>query len=158
MNGLFIVDGGYELLCGDVAIGRVRHLDAAAVATLEGFSGRYGQLLGSPHAGAGLLALGRELYGWLDGEGQLHALLQRAERPLRFEVCAANLLPSPAEWALLRAPWELLADQNGFWAGDVALGFSPVRRLGRRTEAPPLDKHRLGLGVHGGLTARCPRA
>src|SRR5215475_10726847 len=115
MFGLFIMDGGFELLCGDVAVGRPQHLDAAAIAALEGFSRRYGQLVGSPHSGAGVLALGRELYDWLDGkERQLHALLQWAERPLRFEVCTANVVPSPAEWALLRAPWELLADQNGF--------------------------------------------
>ena len=86
------------------------------------------------------------LHGWLDGDGgQLNALLQRAERPLRFEVCAANRYPSPAEWALLRAPWELLADQQGFLAGDVGLGFSPVRRLGRQGASPAPDKHRLGL-------------
>jgi hypothetical protein len=110
MNGLFIADDGFDLVCGDVAVGRRRHLDAAAIAALEGFSHKYGHVLGSAHDGAGLLALGRELYDWLDGtERQLHALLQRAERPLRFEVCAANLLPSSAEWSLLRAPWELLA-------------------------------------------------
>jgi CHAT domain-containing protein len=50
-----------------------------------------------------------------------------------------------AEWALLRAPWELLADQQGFLAGDVGLGFSPVRRLGRQVAPSALDKHRLGL-------------
>src|SRR5262249_61033541 len=58
---------------------------------------------------------------------------------------AANRYPSAGEWALLRAPWELLADKQGFLAGDVGLGFSPVRRLGRRVPAPALDKHRLGL-------------
>jgi CHAT domain len=92
------------------------------------------------------LALGRELHVWLDGDGgQLTALLQQSERPLRFEVCAAKRYPSAAEWALLRAPWELLADQQGFLAGDVGLGFSPVRRLGRPVAPPALDKHRLGL-------------
>jgi CHAT domain-containing protein len=71
--------------------------------------------------------------------------LQQAEIPLHFEVCAANRSPSEAEWSLLRAPWELLADERGFLARDVTLGFSPARRLGRSVEAPPLDKHRLGL-------------
>jgi hypothetical protein len=54
-------------------------------------------------------------------------------------------MPTSAEWALLRAPWELLADESGFLARDAGLGFSPVRRLGRRGEVPALDKHRLGL-------------
>ena len=34
--------------------------------------------------------LGRELFGWLDGEqGQLSVLLERAARPLVFEVARA---------------------------------------------------------------------
>ena len=144
MLGIFAFDGGFELICGGSAVGARRHLDAAAVSALEGFSRRYYELLQSSYAAAGLLALGRELYGWLDGDGgQLNALLQCAERPLRFEVCAANRYPSAAEWALLRAPWELLADQQGFLAGDVGLGFSSVRRLGRPVAPPALDKHRL---------------
>ena len=145
MFGLFAVDGGFELLCGDTAVGARRHLDASAVGALEGFSRRYCELLRSPHAAAGLLALGRDLYSWLNSDGQLTTLLQRGDRPLRFEVCAGNLIPSAAEWALLRAPWELLADQQGFLAGDVQLRFSPVRRLGREATALGLDKHRLGL-------------
>jgi hypothetical protein len=146
MIGILVFDGAFELVCGDAAVGRRRHLDAAAVSALEGFSGRYGQLLNSSNAAAGFLALGRELYGWLDGDGgQLNSLLQQVGPPLRFEVCAANRYPSPAEWSLLRAPWELLADQQGFLAGDVGLGFSPVRRIGRQVPAPALDKHRLGL-------------
>ena len=146
MFGILAVDGGFELLCGEPAIGQRRHLDAAVVARLEEFSGRYYELLQSSQAAAGLLALGRELHGWLDGDdGQLNAFLQRADRPLRFEVCAANRYPGAEEWALLRAPWELLADQAGFLVGDAGLGFSPVRRLGRQTQFPPLDRHRLGL-------------
>src|SRR5262249_28476353 len=83
---------------------------------------------------------------WLDGDlGQLNELLQHAPHPLRFEVCTAKRAPTAAEWALLRAPWELLADENGFLARDVGLGFSPVRRLGRQVAIPALDKHRLGM-------------
>ena len=36
----------------------------------------------------------------------------KAQRPLRFEIGTANRLPSREEWALLRAPWELLADSK----------------------------------------------
>src|SRR5262249_3298622 len=146
MLGIFAFDGGFELIGGEAAVGARRHLDATAVSVLEGFSRRYYELLQSSNPAAGLLALGRELHGWLDGDGgQLTALLQQSERPLRFEVCATNRFPSGAEWALLRAPWELLADQQGFLAGDVGLGFSPVRRPGRQVASAALDKHRLGL-------------
>jgi hypothetical protein len=146
MIGVLAAEDGFETLSGNVAVGARRHLDKAAVLVLEGFSRRYYELLQASQAAAGLLALGRELYRWVDGDGgQLNMLLQRADRPLGFEICAANRYPSPAEWALLRAPWELLADQQGFLAGDFALGFSPVRRLGRQEPAAPLDRHRLGL-------------
>ena len=97
-------------------------------------------------AGDSLPRLGRDLYDWLDGaDGQMHALLQHAVRPLRFAIAVPHRLPSVAEWALLRAPWELLADANGFLAGDVQLGFSPVRRIGPETAPPKLDSYRLGL-------------
>jgi CHAT domain-containing protein/tetratricopeptide (TPR) repeat protein len=145
MWGILAVDGGFEVIGGETAIGRRRHLDESAVAALKGFSDRYARLLDASQPAAGLLDLGRALYRWLDGDrGHLTELLQRA-RPLHVEVCAASRFPSDAEWALLRAPWELLADANGFLAGDAGLGFSPVRRLGRRADAPPLDGHRLGL-------------
>jgi len=35
MIGLSVVDGAFELVCGDAAVGRRRHLDAAAVVALE---------------------------------------------------------------------------------------------------------------------------
>jgi tetratricopeptide (TPR) repeat protein/CHAT domain-containing protein len=146
MAGLFIVDGSFELLCGGSATGSRRHLDKTEVAELEGFAAHYGQLLKSRNAAAGLLALGHNLFGWLDGDlGELNKLLQQAPRPVRFEICAANFVPTSAEWSLLRAPWELLANEHGFLARDFGLGFVPVRRLGRQVAAPALDQHRLGL-------------
>jgi tetratricopeptide (TPR) repeat protein len=146
MWGILAVDHGFELLCAGSPVGRCRHLNDTAVFDLKGFSDRYRSLLGSSQPAAGLLALGRDLYGWLNSDdAQLTRLLQQADRPLRFEVCTADRYPSEAEWALLRAPWELLAGGKDFLAGDVGLGFSPVRRVGRRTDAPPLDRHRLGL-------------
>src|SRR5262245_44980764 len=109
MFGILADEGGFELICGDAGVGRRRYLDAAEAEKLNAFSRRYYELLRSSHAAAGLLTLGHELYRWLDGEGgALNAFLQTADRPLRFEVCAANRFPKPEEWALLRAPWELL--------------------------------------------------
>jgi CHAT domain-containing protein len=147
MWGILAIDRGFDILCADSAINRVpRHLDTSAVSELKQFSDRYTDLLRLTQPEAGLLDVGRELYRWLDGDGgHLAALLQQAQPPLQFEIRAANRYPNDEEWALLRAPWELLADGKGFLAGDVGLGFSPVRRLGHRVEAPPLGPHRLGL-------------
>lgn len=132
MVGVFVGDGGFELICGQAQIGPRRHLDAAAVSRLEGFASCYGVLLERADPSADLLALGRDLYRFLDGDsGELTALIDRAQRPLHFEVATAASRPSAAELALMRAPWELLATDAGLLVADAMLGFSPVRRLGR---------------------------
>ncbi|MGJ4953772.1 CHAT domain-containing protein, partial [Bradyrhizobium sp. HKCCYLS20291] len=90
--------------------------------------------------------LGGELFSFLDGSGRdLCHLLDHAHRPVHFEIATQTLRPSEAAVALLRAPWELLARDGVFLASDVPLGFSPLRRLGRRQDPPPLGPHRLGL-------------
>jgi hypothetical protein len=49
------------------------------------------------------------------------------------------------EWALLHAPWELLADKRAYLASDALLQFSPQRRLGLIRGPAPSDDYRLGL-------------
>jgi tetratricopeptide (TPR) repeat protein len=73
-------------------------------------------------------------------------LLNEAQRPLVFEVRGPRS-PSDNEWAVLRAPWELLAppEGGGFLAADAVDRFCVVRRLGPPGERPKLDRFRLGL-------------
>jgi tetratricopeptide (TPR) repeat protein len=145
MIGISIADGGFELICAE-PIGRRRYLDEETATALEDFGKRYAKLLESANPAEGLLALGRGLYRFLDGDsGDLTKLLDGAPRPIHFEIAAPTRRPDQSALALLRAPWELLANDQGFLAGDDRLGFSPVRRLGRPTALPPLDPHRLGL-------------
>lgn len=146
MIGIAIDNDGFELVCGDKRIGPPRHLGDPVVAGLTVFAQRYAKLLQRHDPAAELLVLGRDLFRFLDGEGHdLVTLMNEAPRPLHFEVACTARRPSPAEVALLRAPWELLADDTGFLAADVPLGFSPMRRLGRATPPAALDQHRLGL-------------
>lgn len=146
MNGISVIDDGFEVVCKALPLGFRRHLDSQAVTTLEEFSQRYTKLSQLRRNAAELLVLGRDLYRWIEGDsGQLTGLLQRTTRPLRFEVAVARRFPSRAEWTLLHSPWELLADDKGYIAGDVPLGFSPIRRIGRVEAPPKLDQHRLGL-------------
>ena len=142
---LFIDSDAFEVLVNGDPVGPRRFLDDAAVTALKEFNERYRNLLGRSDP-AGLLVLGRDLYRWLDGDqGQLAALRDKAPRPLVFEV-SGPAAPGDTEWPLLRAPFELLADDAGFWAGDALLGFAPVRRLRQAGEPlPPPDDHRLGL-------------
>jgi hypothetical protein len=53
MLGILAFEGGFELICGGSAVGARRHLDAAAVSALDGFSRRYYELLQSSNPAAG---------------------------------------------------------------------------------------------------------
>ncbi|MEU1782765.1 CHAT domain-containing protein, partial [Streptomyces abikoensis] len=92
-----------------------------------------------------LLALGCELYEWLDGDRRwLTRLLDEAAAPLLFEARGPKR-PSAAEWALLRAPLELLAIPGGGFLVEEPEQFAVVRRLGRPGPAASLDDRRLGV-------------
>jgi hypothetical protein len=142
--GIWIDDQCFELLAGKASFGGSRPLDEAAVTALKDFARRY-QRIHQRYDAAAALALGRDLFRWLDGDGSaLRQLRDNAPRPFVFEVRGPRS-PSGEEWALLRAPFELLANEQSFLAEDAPLQFSPVRRLGSATKAPPLSDHRLGL-------------
>src|SRR5271155_1037359 len=73
----------------------------------------------------GIAAIGATLYAWLDGDaGWMGELRQNLEPPFVLEV-RAPLHPNEAERAVLDAPWELLADAQGFLALDQLLRFAP---------------------------------
>ncbi|MEY2246489.1 CHAT domain-containing protein, partial [Streptomyces sp. BF23-18] len=92
-----------------------------------------------------LLAVGRDLYRWLDGDlGQLTRLLDEAAAPLVFEV-RAPARPSAAAWALLRAPYELLAAPGSGFLAEAPELFAVARRLGQPSPAPAPDGYRLGV-------------
>ncbi|WP_405701058.1 hypothetical protein OG209_28245 [Streptomyces sp. NBC_01383] len=89
--------------------------------------------------------MGRELYRWLDGElGELTRLCDEAQGPLVFEV-RGPARPSATEWALLRAPYELLAAPGGGFLAQELSSFAVARRLRRPGPAPALDGFRLGV-------------
>ena len=77
---------------------------------------------------AALLAVGRELFAWLDTPAWI-STWARGDGPQRLEIRAANPDEALAA-ALLACPWELLADKDGFIAADPARPFSIVRVRG----------------------------
>jgi len=147
---VLIQDDAFELLVGDRPVGPRRALDAEASAWLGDLDSRYGLLERHTDPDAAI-GIGRDFYRRLDGDQhQLNRLLEEAPRPLILSVHCPRRRPSPAEWALLQAPWELLADDKGYLAADTLLQYSPQRRLGPiptpTTQAPtPPDDYRLGL-------------
>jgi hypothetical protein len=95
---------------------RRRPLDAAP---LIGLNRRYALARESGDRAA-VLEIGRALYAWLDGdEGWLSELRRQQPRPFILEI-RGPLEPNAAEWSVLQAPWELLADDSGgFLAADT---------------------------------------
>ncbi len=123
-----------------------RTLDNDALDALSGFAAGYAALVPKENNRDGLVALGRELFAWLDGHGRgLTRAQDNAPPPFVLEITCLSRNPSPPEQAVLDAPWEILADAGGFLAEDAILGFTPVRRLQTPNTPDRPDEHRLGL-------------
>ncbi|GHJ09695.1 hypothetical protein TPA0907_40620 [Micromonospora humidisoli] len=146
-TGLVLDDTGFEILVNGERIGPRRPLGPEDATLVGDLGTRYAQAVQADAGDDVLTGLGRSLYAWLDGElGQLTDLLHRAATPLTFEVQGPRT-PSERQWAVLRAPFELLArPDGGFLAADALLRFGVVRRLGPPGVRPALDPYRLGLG------------
>ena len=113
MIGLVVDGSGFELLAGDERVGPRRPLEPADVALLESLALLYARAVRVRADPAVLVELGRELWRWLDGDrGALDALLERAPARSVFEVRGPRT-PSDGAWAVLRAPFELLARPGG---------------------------------------------
>ena len=146
VTGLVIDDCGFEILADDKRVGPRRVISGADAVLLAGLAGRYARAVQARAGDAVFLSVGRELYEWLDGgEGQLGGLLEAAARPVILEVRGPRSL-SEAGWAVLRAPWELLAPPGGgFLAADGLTRFCVARRLGPPGVRPGLGGFQLGL-------------
>ena len=145
-TGLVIDATGFEVLAGEDRVGSRRAIEPADVEFLTGLSARYVRAVQAGSDAGVFVGLGRELYRWVDGDqGQLGGLLDRAARPVVFEV-AGPRSPSEAARAVLRAPFELLAvPDGGLLAEDELARFCVARRLGPAGGRPELDGFRLGL-------------
>ncbi|MFI5593657.1 CHAT domain-containing protein, partial [Amycolatopsis sp. NPDC051758] len=145
MSGLVVDDSAFELVLSGERVGPRRTIGVADVQFLKTVATQYvGAAQG--RSDAALLELGRELFGWLDGEqGQLHTWLKGSGAPVMLEVRGSQW-PSAAAWALLRAPFEVLAWPDGsFLAQDGKTRFSVVRRLGTAIPPAALGDFRLGV-------------
>ncbi|WP_229794648.1 tetratricopeptide repeat protein [Actinoplanes campanulatus] len=138
MTGLVLDAAGFEVLVAGKPVDARRPLEPADIELLQGVAAEYVDAVHSDADDAVFVALGRKLFAWIGGDEV------QFRTPLVFEV-RASASPSAAEWAVLRAPWEVLADQHGFLAADELRRFEVVRRLGPPDAAPALDGFRLGL-------------
>ncbi|MGW2786740.1 CHAT domain-containing protein, partial [Streptomyces populi] len=145
VTGLVVDAGGFELVVAGRRVGPRRVLQTSDVELLTALAGQYVDAVRNGSKEQALLAVGHDLYRWLDGDlGQLTRLLDEASAPLVFEV-RAPARPSAAAWALLRAPYELLAAPEGGFLAEAPELFAVARRLGQLSPAPAPDGYRLGV-------------
>ena len=142
MHVVLRVGGGWlEVGAAAAGLEARRAVNADDAARFGDWTTRYRALLGRDAAEVQLLALGREMYAWLDGgERWLERLLAAAEPPVVVEF-QAPALPDELARVFLQAPWELLASTEGHLAGDAVLRYCPVRRLGPASDPPALTDH-----------------
>ena len=146
-TGIVVDESGLVLVAEGERIGPWRLVSGADAGFLADLATRYAQAVRAFSDNEILVELGRELFSWLDGdEGQLSALLKRVPIPAVFEV-RGPWQPSKRAWAVLQAPFELLARPSGagFLAGDTLARFCVVRRLDAAGHPSALDGFRLGL-------------
>ncbi|MFC4066309.1 CHAT domain-containing protein, partial [Actinoplanes subglobosus] len=146
VTGLVLDGSSFEIVAGPDRIGSRRRVSAQDQALLAGIGTRYVRAVYADATDDVFVTLGRDLWSWLEGDqGQLTALLERSSGLMTFEVRGPRS-PNEAAWAVLRAPWELLArPDGGFLAADAVSRFCVVRRLGVPGVVPSPDGHRLGL-------------
>jgi hypothetical protein len=134
------------VVCPHASLDESRVLDSKAFDRFRTWSDAYRKLLGKTNNSEELLALGREIYQWLDGaEGWLGRSLPSVYPPPAIVEFAAPLRPSDDQRAFLEVPWELLADQGGHLAWNEDLIYCPLRRLGVPDEPAPSSPYRLSV-------------
>ncbi len=127
---LSVKDPFISLFCDPLGFDKRRRIGTN---TVQDISRRYATTRERSGAAA-LLDLGRELYRWLDGsEGWLGSKLTA---PFVLEV-RAEPQPDAAGSSVLQAPWELLANADGFLAENALLRFAPARRVGALRAGAP---------------------
>ncbi|WP_459867683.1 CHAT domain-containing protein, partial [Endothiovibrio diazotrophicus] len=137
-----------ELLftCPHTGIDERRPLDEGDRDRLQGWIDDYAAARAAPEEQqtSHLLTLGGALFRWLDGaEGWLRRAKAGVTPPwlVEFECAVRDEAAAPFR----DAPWELLADGDGFLAADATLRYTPLRRLGRPAAPLPPSHHRLSL-------------
>jgi len=124
---------GADLLCRSpgASPSELRIDGDAAITALAAWAARYDAAV-PINDQQELLAIGRELFAWLDTNGWASAWAT-APGPRALEL-RIDGLDEPLSRALLDAPWELLARKDGFLADDAVQLFEVVRRIGAPAE------------------------
>ena len=146
MHAVFRLDSGFlELVAPEAGVEERRAIAAYADSRFAHWAEVYAKFRGRDGAEARILALGKDLYTWLDGDERwLERLLAAAVPPLvvEFQVLAA---PDDLGKSFLQVPWKLLAGETDYLATDIVQLFCPVRRVGKIEKPEKPDDSCFGL-------------
>ena len=107
---------------------------------------RYRTLLQSSQNDAALLALGKEIYTWLDGPASwINQILEVNPTPPVNMGMAIASRPDQQALSFLEVPWELVADEKGYLAADSQIKFNPLRCIGPRRQPVAASDYRLSV-------------
>jgi CHAT domain/AAA ATPase domain len=128
---------GTQILCRseDPHLEGIRQVSDPIVERWRKWAGDYGALLKKDQNiplkkdQTTLPALGREIFGWLDGEDRWLTQSLEGVGAIYLEIATPAALDA-ASRAFLDIPWELLASQTGFLAADSNRPFCIWRRMG----------------------------
>jgi tetratricopeptide (TPR) repeat protein len=133
------------LRCKQAGLDESRPLTAADESRFRGWLRDYHDSLRGYEDEPARLRLGRELYAWLDGDaGWLARSRATALAPWIVDFRGPRD-PDGLARRFLQLPWELLADDRGHLAADLALRYAPVRRLGEPAQPEAPSPCRLSL-------------
>ena len=141
-DGLLQCRAAEGRLCEDIPVGE-KELEL-----LAGWAKRHRELAAKHEARDELLALGEEMWSWLEsrGSGFLNRLLEMAQPPVVVDFAVSKPDDGATARAFLDAPWELLAANGQYLALDDKLAFCPVRRIGPAAAMPAAaPPHRLSV-------------
>lgn len=121
---------GADLLCRSPSssVPESRIDGTTAITRLQGWAARYDQATLDGDE-AELFAIGRALFDWINPNGWA-TTWAKASGPRQLEIVVDDP-GEPLARALLDAPWELLAHEQGYLADDAVQLFELARRIGR---------------------------
>jgi hypothetical protein len=105
-----------------------RGLTDEAIGRWRTWAARYNKAM-TTNVPSDLPSIGREIFGWLDGDDRWLEQSLAGVGTIYFEI-ATRAAPDGVERAFLDVPWELLAGPQGYLATDSLRQFCVWRRMG----------------------------
>ncbi len=114
-------------------------LEKADLEKLQSFQKRYQDRPKNKTNQKTLLALGQDIYDWLNEKLDFSAITKQQSQPWNVEFLLEAFPESDFQKIFINLPWEILADDKGFLAQRRGLSYNPYRRIYKE----PKDKAKI---------------